>query len=109
MLRRVDGVFVECQNHPERVDFQIFCFIINKTYRTGRFMKISNTADFGNLMRNTRKNAKLTQAELAAASGTGERFIRDLERGKSTCQLEKALFVAQMLGIKFEAIVPEKE
>lgn len=72
-------------------------------------MKISNTADFGKLMREIRKKTKLTQADLAAASGTGERFIRDLERGKATCQLEKALFVAQMLGIKFEAIIPTEE
>lgn len=66
---------------------------------------------FGQLIKTTRKRSKLTQAELAAAAGLGERFIRELEKGKPTCQLEKALLVAQMLGIKFEvklAHSPEK-
>jgi y4mF family transcriptional regulator len=66
-------------------------------------MRIITTKDFGELIRDTRRKAKLTQAQLAAASGTGQRFVRELENGKATCQLGKALFVAQMLGIKFEA------
>lgn len=69
-------------------------------------MRLVSTADFGNMIRETRRKAKLTQAELAAASGIGERFVRELEKGKVTCQLEKALLVAQMLGIKFEAHLP---
>lgn len=69
-------------------------------------MKITNTIDFGKLIRETRKKAKLTQTDLAAASGIGDRFIRELEKGKPSCQFEKALFVAQMLGIKFEAKPP---
>jgi y4mF family transcriptional regulator len=63
----------------------------------------------GKLIRATRKKAKLTQAELAAASGIGERFIRELEKGKPTCQLEKALFVIQMLGIKLDAQLPPSD
>jgi y4mF family transcriptional regulator len=69
-------------------------------------MRITNAIDLGNLIRATRKKAKLTQAELAAASGIGERFIRELEKGKPSCQLEKALLVTQMLGIKLEAQLP---
>lgn len=69
-------------------------------------MKITDAADFGTLIRSTRKKTKLTQASLAAASGIGERFVRELEKGKPSCQLEKALLVAQMLGIKFEAKLP---
>lgn len=48
----------------------------------------------------------LTQVDLAAASGVGERFVRELEKGKASCQLEKSLLVARMLGIKFEPILP---
>ncbi len=70
-------------------------------------MRITLTEDFGKLVRDTRKKTALTQAQLAAASGVGERFIRELEKGKATCQLKKALFVAQMLGIKFNAVLPE--
>ncbi len=69
-------------------------------------MRIITATHFGKLIRSTRKKTTLTQAQLAAASGTGERFIRELEKGKTTCQLEKALLVAQMLGIKLEAILP---
>ena len=50
----------------------------------------------------------MTQVDLAAASGVGERFIRELENGKPTCQLDKALRIAQMLGIRLEARVPHK-
>ncbi|GGI76956.1 helix-turn-helix transcriptional regulator [Legionella impletisoli] len=69
-------------------------------------MNIASTKDFGALIKDTRKKNKLTQAQLAAASGIGERFIRELEQGKPTCQLEKALIIAQMLGIKIEAANP---
>jgi HTH-type transcriptional regulator/antitoxin HipB len=69
-------------------------------------MKVITANDFGKLIREARRKAELTQTQLAAASGIGERFVRELEKGKSTCQLEKALLVAQMLGIKFEAQLP---
>jgi HTH-type transcriptional regulator/antitoxin HipB len=69
-------------------------------------MRLITAKDLGKLVRNTRRKAKLTQSQLAAASATGERFIRELEKGKPTAQLEKALLVVQMLGIKIEAEPP---
>lgn len=69
-------------------------------------MQIITANEFGKLIHTARRKAKLTQAKLAVASNTGERFIRELEKGKTTCQLEKALLVAQMLGIKFDAQLP---
>ncbi len=72
-------------------------------------MSITTALELGKLIRDTRKKAKLTQADLAAASGIGERFIRELEKGKPSCQIGKALFVAQMLGIKFETKSNEHE
>lgn len=68
---------------------------------------IHNAEEFGQLIKNTRKHAHLTQAQLAAASGVGERFVRELEQGKPSCQLEKALLVARMLGIHISATPPE--
>ncbi len=65
-----------------------------------------NAQEFGKLIKRARKAAGLTQSELAAASGIGERFVRELEKGKPSCQLEKALLVAHMLGIKFNPIMP---
>jgi len=56
--------------------------------------------DFGAAVREKRKGLGWTQTELAARSGTGERFIVELESGKPTCQLEKALVVARTVGIE---------
>lgn len=42
----------------------------------------------------------LTQKDLAFTSGTGLRFIIELERGKPTCQLGKALTVLNTLGLQ---------
>lgn len=39
-------------------------------------------------------------------SGTGLRFIIDLEKGKPTCQLGKALEIVQALGMKLEICEP---
>jgi len=69
-------------------------------------MAILTAKDFGKLIKTARKKSKLTQADLAAASGLGNRFVRELEKGKPTCQLDKALMVARMLGIKLEATLP---
>ena len=54
----------------------------------------------GSLIRETRKALNLTQADLALTSGTGLRFIAELEKGKSSCQWGKALIVLQTLGIR---------
>jgi hypothetical protein len=39
-------------------------------------------------------------------SGTGLRFIIDLEKGKTTCQLGKALEIARTLGLNLEICEP---
>jgi predicted transcriptional regulator len=48
----------------------------------------------------------VTQKDLAMTSGTGLRFIIDMEKGKPTCQLGKVLTVLHTLGIKVEFIAP---
>ena len=50
-------------------------------------MIIKNSKDMGHMVRNTRKDKKITQAQLAAAAGVGVRFIVDLESGKETIAL----------------------
>ncbi len=54
----------------------------------------------GSLIRQTRKNLGVTQKHLALTSGTGLRFVIDLEKGKETCEIGKVLTVLQTLGIK---------
>jgi y4mF family transcriptional regulator len=60
----------------------------------------------GELVKKTRKSLGVTQKQLALTSGTGLRFIIELEQGKPTCQLEKALIVLHTLGIKIELTPP---
>ena len=60
----------------------------------------------GILIRQTRKNLGVTQRELALTSGTGLRFVIDLEKGKETCEIGKALTVLQTLGIKLTLTPP---
>lgn len=62
--------------------------------------QITSSEEFGTMIKRVRKELGLTQPDLAAASGTGIRFIVDLEKGKPTCELGKALQIARVLGIK---------
>jgi y4mF family transcriptional regulator len=64
------------------------------------------TKDIGELVQKVRKRIKVTQKDLALTSGTGLRFIIELEKGKPTCQLEKALTVLNTLGIAIELTPP---
>lgn len=57
------------------------------------------TEDFGIAIRAARKAQGLRQDQLAAAAGVGVRFIVDLEAGKPTAHLGKALAVAAALGL----------
>ena len=70
-------------------------------------LKIENADAFGKIIRKYRKRQSITQSQLAAVSDTGLRFISDLENGKPTVQLGKALQTARMLGITFEISEPE--
>jgi y4mF family transcriptional regulator len=61
----------------------------------------------GQTIRKTRKALGVTQADLALASGSGPRFISDLENGKPTCQIGKTLAVLQVLGIRIALTPPQ--
>ena len=64
------------------------------------------TAQIGKLIRDTRKRIGVTQKDLALTSGTGIRFIIDLENGKETCEIGKALSILNTLGIKITLSPP---
>lgn len=61
----------------------------------------------GALIREERKALGLRQAELAAASGVGVRFLVDLEKGKPTVQLGRVLAVLAALGCTLDIRRPE--
>jgi HTH-type transcriptional regulator / antitoxin HipB len=58
------------------------------------------------MVRKSRKRLGVTQKDLALTSGTGLRFVIDLEKGKETCQIGKVLTVLQTLGIKIALTPP---
>ena len=66
--------------------------------------KIKNAEDLGRVVREARKAQKLSQDDLAGMSGTGRRFIVDLEKGKETIQFGKVLRVLATLGVSVAAM-----
>jgi len=62
--------------------------------------------DLGKIVRETRKKLGVTQKDLALTSGTGLRFVIDLEKGKETCQIGKALTILHTLGIRLALTAP---
>jgi len=61
---------------------------------------VRTAADIGALARDWRKQQGMKQADVAGVSGSGNRFIVDLESGKPTLQLQKTLDVLQLLGLE---------
>jgi len=56
----------------------------------------------GRLLRRRRKALGLTQAELAAMSGVGNRFVSELENGKPSLEMGRALTVLESAGLTIE-------
>ena len=61
--------------------------------------RVFETADIGSLVKLKRNGLGLTQTQLANVSGTGIRFISDLENGKPTMQIGKVLDILHVLGL----------
>lgn len=59
-------------------------------------------SDIATAARAARQRHRLTQAQLAGLSGTGLRFISELERGKPTLALNKVLAVLSALGLQLK-------
>lgn len=63
-------------------------------------MKIKSTVDLGQLVREYRVAQKMTQADILGLANTGNRFIVELENGKTTVQFQKVLDVLDALGLE---------
>lgn len=66
-------------------------------------MKITDSVSFGRAIKMRRKSLHYTQAYLSDFTGFSVTFISDLERGKPTSELNKALYLANILGIDITA------
>lgn len=72
-------------------------FPVGKSVAVNTFIR--SATEFGRTVRDRRRALGITQEELAARCGVGKRFIVDLEGGKQTTQLGKALIAANEVGI----------
>ena len=70
---------------------------------------IRDAADIGQVLRRTRKQQRLTQAEAAGLSDVGIRFLSELENGKPTVRLETVLKVLAAYGLELRLSGPDLE
>jgi transcriptional regulator with XRE-family HTH domain len=62
-------------------------------------------ASVGSAIRERRISSRMTQDQLALATGVGRGFLIDLEAGKSSCRLGLSLLVAEALGLRLTDII----
>ena len=62
-------------------------------------MKVFDVKSFGHALRQRRKELNYTQAFLSEVSGFSVSFISDLENGKETAELGRAIRLANLLGL----------
>ena len=62
-------------------------------------MKINNTKALGETIRARRKELHYTQAYLAEFTVLSVTFISDVERGKTTAEIEKVIRLINVLGL----------
>lgn len=60
---------------------------------------IQTTRAFGSAVRRARKDQGLSQTELAARAGVGRPWLSELETGKRTAELGRALAVVSALDL----------
>ena len=64
--------------------------------------ELTNSSKLAEIVRRERKRQKVSQIRLSQLADVGVRFVRDLEDGKETVQLDKVLAVLETLGIAVE-------
>ncbi len=75
--------------------------VTNKLPKQPAYGRINTVAQLGQLVREHRKGLHhVTLAQTASVSGVGPRFVSELERGKQTIEIGKALHVLQQLGVE---------
>ncbi len=65
-------------------------------------MKIHDVKTFGTMIKSRRKKLGYTQKNICELSGISASFISDLENGKTTIELGKAIHLANLLGVDLE-------
>lgn len=63
-------------------------------------LPVANVREIGTAVQAIRKEQGLTQLDVAGLAGLGNRFVVELEKGKETVQMQKALDVLALLGLE---------
>ena len=66
-------------------------------------MRVESASDFGQAVRTARKEAGLSQMQLAKRCGCSQRFVSEIERGKETAELGRALKLLEVLNVPLSA------
>lgn len=64
-----------------------------------------DTSALGAFIRVRRKENGLTQKDLADLSGVSDRFVRELEKGKSSAEIGRVAEVLATLGYDLEPVI----
>jgi transcriptional regulator with XRE-family HTH domain len=65
-----------------------------------RPFRLYSASSIGPAIRHYRKQAGLTQAQLADMAGLNRSYVAELERGKETEQLRRILRLLKLLGVR---------
>lgn len=68
-------------------------------------MHIETLADLGPLLRDERKRQRLTLEDVMFAASVSKTFLLDVEAGKPTCQFDRVLRVANVIGVSLESSI----
>lgn len=68
--------------------------------------RVESARDFGQAVRAARKEAGLSQMQLAELCGCSQRFVSEVERGKETAELGRALKLLEALNVPLRAGTP---
>ena len=65
---------------------------------------MSKNTEISEFVKSMRKKVDLTQAQLSERAGVGLRFIREMEQGKQTLQMDKVNQVLFLFGHKLGTV-----
>lgn len=69
-------------------------------------IQVTDVASLGAVLRETRKNMKITQDELSLQTGISKPTIRSIEKGKETAHVGLVLQLCQDLGVSISLTPP---
>lgn len=71
-------------------------------------MRIDSLAVLGPLLKAERKLRRLTLEDVMFAADVSKTFLLDVESGKPSCQFDKVVRVANVIGVALEARTGER-